>query len=146
MVVNNTDLLDVGHLPDFLALLESVEDVLILPPDFDLVDSLHRAQRLLPELSLVLDGHVAPLLQLEGRVDGEILAGGLSERLRPARLAGIALPLEEFVAFAAAEFEDFVVVAHELDAVAGVDRRRAKVTLFHAHIVFPFFAGQKSLL
>ena len=32
------------------------------------------------------------------------------------------------------EFEYFAVVADELDAVAGINRRRAKVTLFHPHL------------
>ena len=128
------DLFDVGHLAHFFALLEAIDDVLVLALDLDLVDALHGVERLGPQLALVLDGDVAPLLHLEGRVDGEVLAGGLPECFRPARLPRIPFPLEQFVTFAPAELEHFAVVADELNPVARVDGRRTKVTLFHPHL------------
>jgi len=119
--------------------------VLVLAPDLDLVDTFHGPQRLGPQFAFVFNGYIASLLQLKSWVDGEVFAGGLSEGLGPLGFAGIPLPLEQFVAFTAAELEDFTVIAHKLYAMARIDRRRAKVTLFHAHCLFLYVVSLKSL-
>jgi len=72
----------------------------------DLRHPLDGLQSLLPGLAAVFDGHVAALLELEAGIDGQLLAGGLAVRLRPADLAGVLLPLEGLVALAPTEFED----------------------------------------
>merc|ERR1711982_323998 len=94
----------------------------MLTPHFHhtLMSPMTLAQRLLPQLAFVFDGHVAALLQLERRVDGQVFAGGFTERFRPSRFARIAFAFEEFVTFAAAEFEDFAVVADELNPVTRI--------------------------
>ena len=61
---------------------------------------------LLPEFSVVLDGFVSPLLELEGRIDGQLLAGALPEGLGPLGLSRVLLLLEVLRAFRSAEFEN----------------------------------------
>ena len=93
---------------------------------------------ILPEFARVLDGLVALLLELEDAVDGELLAGRLAMHLGPAALARVALLLERAVTLGATELEYLAVVAHERDAVARIDGRRAKEALFQTHFWLVF--------
>jgi hypothetical protein len=60
----------------------------------------------LPEFSVVLDWFVPPLLELEGRVDGQLLARALPESLGPLGLSRVLLLLEVLCAFRSTEFEN----------------------------------------
>jgi len=51
------------------------------------------------QVPIVTDWNVATLLELEGRVNGHLLASGLAEGLGPADLTGVTLHLEVLVAF-----------------------------------------------
>lgn len=71
----------------------------------DLRDALHGLDRLLEELAVVADGHVAAGGELQGAVDHHLLAGVLAVGLGPLELAGVALHLEVLVALGSAEAE-----------------------------------------
>ena len=58
-----------------------------------------------PQFPIILDGNIPPPLELEGRVDGELLAVALAEYLGPLGLARVLLLLEVLVALRSAEFE-----------------------------------------
>lgn len=72
------------------------------------------------QVSVVPYGDVSALGELEGRVDGHLLAGGLAEGLCPGELAGVSLHLEVLVALGAAKAKLFCIVANECDALAWV--------------------------
>jgi len=72
--------------------------------------ALHRLNSGSPELSVVFDGDVSALLELKGRVDGQLLAGGLPEGLCPADLARVALLLEAAVTLGATETKHLAVM------------------------------------
>ncbi|CAH0367709.1 unnamed protein product, partial [Pelagomonas calceolata] len=103
------------------------------PLRLDLLGPRHGAQRRADEVPVVLHGPVPPLLELEGRVHGHLLAAHLAEGLGPADFPRVALQIKVLVAFRAAEVEHFGVVARERDAVAGVDRARAEVAFADPH-------------
>ena len=77
--------------------------------------------------------HISAFLKLQRGIASELLAICLAIGLGPADLARIALLLEGFVTFGAAESKLFTVVSHKHNAMAGVDGPRAKVALFNAH-------------
>ncbi len=108
---------------------------------------------LLPQLPVVLDWNVSPPLELEGRIDGQLLAGALAERLGPFGLAWILLLLKVLVALGATELEDLerecdvthaditvrprphlAVVPDELNPVSGIARGPAEEALLDAHL------------
>ena len=51
-----------------------------------------------PKLPIILDGNIPPPLELEGGVDGELLAVAFAEHLCPLGLARVFLLLEVLVA------------------------------------------------
>merc|ERR1719458_2243489 len=106
------DLLNVLGILDLLCESHSLQDEVALPLVLDHLDPLHSIDALCPELAVVLDRHIAPLLKLERRIDRQLLAGRLTERLGPLRLAGVLL-LEVPVAFRPAKPEDLAVVPHK---------------------------------
>lgn len=61
---------------------------------------------LLPQLPVVLDRNIAPLLKLKGGVHREFLPCRLPERLGPSNIPGITLPLEALVAPWPTKLED----------------------------------------
>ena len=107
------------------------EALLALPLDF--LHALHGSDRLFDELAVVLDGTVAESLELEGGIHAHLLTRRTPEGLRPLELTRVELVLEGLVALAAAELEDFGVVAHEGDAVAGVAGAGAHVAVLDPH-------------
>ena len=60
---------------------------------------LHGIDRCLPELPVILDRDIPPLLELEARVHRQLLPGGLTEGLGPLGLAWVLLLLEVLVTF-----------------------------------------------
>lgn len=71
----------------------------------DFVDLLHRLDRLVPQLAIVLDRDVAPLLELEARVDRQLLRVRLAVRLGPADLARVLLFVERTATLGPTESE-----------------------------------------
>ena len=69
-----------------------------------------------PQFPIILDGNIPPPLELEGRVDGELLAVALAEYLGPLGFARVLLLLEVLVALRSAEFE-YLEEGVELHAV-----------------------------
>ena len=66
---------------------------------------LHGPNRVLPQLSVVFDGTVSPLLELENGIYDQFLAVRLPPGLGPAELTRVLLSLEHSVAFGTTEFE-----------------------------------------
>ena len=99
----------------------------------DLLDALHGVEGGGNELSVVAEGYVAFLLELERRVESHLLAVGLAESFCPANLSRIALQLEVLVAFRLAELEHFGIVTNECDPLAWVARSRAEEAVFDPH-------------
>ena len=87
----------------------------------DFAHTLHGVHSLDHKVTVVPDGHIAALLELEDWVVDELLVVSGSVRLGPPELSGILLRLEEFVALRGAEAEQLRVIAAEGDTVTGVD-------------------------
>lgn len=104
-----------------------------LSAGLDLLDALHGVEGGGDELAVVANGNVALLFELEGGVDGHLLAVGLAEGLGPANLSWVALQLEVLVALGLAELEDLCIVADESDALARVARGRAEEAVLDPH-------------
>ena len=94
---------------------------------------LHGIDGCLPELSVVLNRDISPLLKLEAGVHGQLLPGRLTEGLGPLGLAGVLLLLEIFVAFSSAEIEHLAVISHKLDPLAHVDTAPAEIAALNTH-------------
>ena len=87
----------------------------------------------LPELPVILDRNISPLLELKAGIHSQLLPGGLTEGLGPLGLPGVLLLLEIFVAFSPTKVEHFAVVSHELDPFAHVDTAAAEIAALHTH-------------
>ena len=94
---------------------------------------LHGIDGCLPELPVVLNRNISPLLELKAGIHRQLLAGGLTEGLGPLGLPGVLLLLEIFVAFSPTEVEHFAVVSHELDPFAHVDTAAAEIAALNTH-------------
>lgn len=101
----------------------------------DLLDSRHGLQRRLDQLSVVSDRNVSALGERQRRVDSQLLAGSLPERLRPLELSWVSSLLEVLVALGPAELELLGVVTHKGYSVARVHGRRAEVAAVDSHCV-----------
>lgn len=88
------------------ALAQALHDKVAGATLLDGVDALDGVDGLRPQLAVVLERCAATLLKVQRRIDGQLLAGRLAERLRPAGLARVLALLERLVAFRAAEPED----------------------------------------
>lgn len=91
--------LDVSLFVELFALHQPIHDVMTLPLSFDFLDPLYRSHGVLPQLPVVLDRHVSPFLEFEGRVDSELFAGSLAEGFGPPGFPRVALFLEKLVTF-----------------------------------------------
>lgn len=126
-------LLHVPLLLDFASLPQPLHDEVRLSLLFDHLHLLHGLHGLQPDFTAVFDWAVSLLFELEGRVDGEFFAHGLSVGFGPFHLPRVLLLLERGVAFRAAELKDFAVVSYELNAVPGKDPRRAEIARINTH-------------
>jgi len=106
---------------NLLGLVVARRDELAGATAADLFDLLHGLDRLLPEIAVVLDGNIAALLELERRIDGQVLAGRLAERLSPFGLARVLLLFEGVAALGPAESEYLAVIADENNSVARIN-------------------------
>jgi hypothetical protein len=104
-----------------------------LAPDPDLFDPLDRLQRGRDQVPIVFDGHVAPfgeLAQQQVLVNDHLFTAQGAMGFCPLELARLALHLEVFVAFGAAEAEGAGVVADEGDPFGWIDWARTEVACF----------------
>lgn len=88
------------------ALAQALHHKVAGAPLLDGVHTLDGVHRLRPQFAVVLERRAATLLEVQRRIDGQLLAGRLAERLRPAGLARVLALLEGLVAFRPAEAED----------------------------------------
>jgi len=117
-----------------LSVLHSIGMESLLPPFLDILHPLHGHDRLPHQVTIVLDGPIASLLELKRGVHSELFPARFAIGLRPGNLAWIAFSVEVTMAFGTAESERFRVVSDKHYAVAGIARGGAEITFFDAHI------------
>ena len=104
-----------------------------LPSISDICDFFHGLNGLDVKVSIILHGLVSFFFELKDRIVGELFSVKLSVGFGPGEFSGIVFGLEMFMALSTAEFEHFTIVTDKGHPVTGIDRARAKVTLFNAH-------------
>ena len=106
----------------------------LLARGFNFVDALHGLHGLDHEISIIARWDIALLLELKHGVVGHLLAVGHAVSLGPLELARVLLRLEQLVALAGAEAEQFRVIAHEGCPVTRVHVARTEIALVNSHL------------
>ena len=94
---------------------------------------LHRLHRVDVDFSVVFDGLVSFLFEIENTVVYYLLAVGFAIGFGPLHLLRIMLGLEMFVALGPAKAENFAIIPHENHPMAGVNTARTKVAFLNSH-------------
>lgn len=105
----------------------------VLPPLFDICDSLHGLDGLNVEVSVILQRLVSFFLELEDGIIGKFFVIEFAGSFGPGKLSGVMFGFEVTVAFGSAETEVFAVVSNEHNTVAWVDWPWAEVASFYSH-------------
>jgi hypothetical protein len=99
----------------------------------DICDFFHGLNGFDVKVSIVLHWLMTFFFEFEDRIVGELFSMELSVGFGPGKFSRIMFGLEMFMALSTTELEHFAIVTDKGHTVTGIDRARAKVTLFNTH-------------